>query len=93
MHSIGHGTHPFVVTEQHCHATLNPIFGTGKDIVNCWLRRNLNGEALFASHRAAARRPQNGALDRLDRMGRIHDAVTAAVVTSGDVRFSKNRHV
>jgi hypothetical protein len=43
MYSIGHGTHPFVVTEQHCRATLIRIFGARKDIVNCWLRRNLNG--------------------------------------------------
>jgi hypothetical protein len=38
-----------LVTEQHSHATLNRVFSARKAIVNCWLRRNLNGGELSGS--------------------------------------------
>jgi len=40
-----------LVTEQHSYVTLNRAFDARKGIVNCWLRRNLNGEALSRSRR------------------------------------------
>jgi hypothetical protein len=51
IHSIGHGTHQSVGYRAAPLATLNRVFGARKGIVNCWLRRNLNGEALSRSRR------------------------------------------